>query len=124
MHSHGGGFAACGGQPDVSVATHLGIRLTEYDQRIRTFIPHYEEMLDAAAAAVGTGPRTIVDLGIGTGALAARCLTGARRASVIGIDADRDILSLAARRLGTRARLTWGTFFRAPLPHADAIVAS
>ena len=108
----------------MGVATHLGIRLTEYDQRIRTFIPHYEEMLDAAAAVVGSGARTIVDLGIGTGALAARCLAGARRASVIGIDADQEILTLAARRLGTRATLTRGTFLHAPLPRADAIVAS
>ena len=33
----------------MSVATHLGIKLTEYDSRIRIFIPHYEEMLDVAS---------------------------------------------------------------------------
>ena len=33
----------------MGVASHLGIQLTEYDRRIRTFIPDYEEMLDAAA---------------------------------------------------------------------------
>ena len=55
----------------MSVAAHLGIRLSEYDRRIRTFIPRYEEILDAAAASVVPKARTIVDLGIGTGALAA-----------------------------------------------------
>ena len=108
----------------MGVAAHLGIELTEYDRRIRTFIPHYEEMLDAAAAVVPSGARTIVDLGIGTGALSARCLSRARRASVMGIDADADILTLAARRVGPRAALACGTFLRAPLPRADAVVAS
>ncbi len=54
----------------MGVATHLGIRLAEYDQRIRTFIPHYEEMLDGAAATVATlaGPDPrVVDLGTGSG---------------------------------------------------------
>ena len=36
---------------------------------------------------------TIVDLGVGTGALAARCLDRMRRARVVGIDADADILA-------------------------------
>ena len=36
----------------MSVATHLGIDLGEYDARIRTFIPHYEEMLDVAAGSL------------------------------------------------------------------------
>ena len=58
----------------MGVASHLGIKLTEYDSRIRTFIPHYEEMLDVAAAAIPPRARTIVDLGIGTGALSSRCL--------------------------------------------------
>src|SRR5215831_1860740 len=35
----------------MSVASHLGIDLNDYDSRIRTFIPHYEEMLDVAGAA-------------------------------------------------------------------------
>ena len=31
----------------MAVATHLKIDIEEYDTRIRTFIPYYEEMLDA-----------------------------------------------------------------------------
>lgn len=108
----------------VSVATHLGIRLSEYDARIRTFIPFYEEMLDVAAAAVPSRARCIVDLGIGTGALAARCLARAPRAAVVGIDTDADILAAAARRLGSRATFVVDSFLRAPLPSCDAVVAS
>jgi tRNA (cmo5U34)-methyltransferase len=108
----------------MGVASHLGIKLTEYDSRIRTFIPHYEEMLDAAAAAVQPRARTIVDLGIGTGALSARCLETATRAKAIGIDVDPGILALAKRRLGDRATFTTGSFLRAPLPGCDALVAS
>jgi tRNA (cmo5U34)-methyltransferase len=108
----------------MGVATHLGIKLTEYDSRIRTFIPHYEEMLGVAAAAMPPRARTIVDLGVGTGALSARCLESAPRARAVGIDVDPEILALAARRLGARATLTAGSFLRAPLPACDALVAS
>ena len=108
----------------MGVASHLGIKLTEYDSRIRTFIPHYEEMLDVAAAAIPARTRTIVDLGIGTGALSWRCLIAAPRARTIGIDVDPEILALASRRLGNRASFTAGSFLRAPLPACDAFVAS
>jgi tRNA (cmo5U34)-methyltransferase len=108
----------------MSVASHLGIKLSDYDKRIRTFIPDYEEMLGVAAAAIPARTRTIVDLGIGTGALSARCLQSAPKARVAGIDMDPEILTLAARRLADRASLTTGTFLRTPLPPCDAVVAS
>ena len=108
----------------MGVASHLGISIDEYDARIRTFIPDYEEMLEAAAAAVPANARMILDLGTGTGALAARCLQQARKARVIGIDADQQILKLAARRLGDRATLHCASFMRAPLPACDVVVAS
>jgi tRNA (cmo5U34)-methyltransferase len=81
-------------------------------------------MLDVAAAAVPSRTRTIVDLGIGTGALSSRCLIAAPKARTIGIDVDPEILGLARRRLGRRASFTTGSFMRTPLPRADAIVAS
>src|ERR1051326_1540540 len=108
----------------MGVSAHLGIALGEYDARIRTFIPDYEEMLVVGAAAVPSRARTIVDLGVGTGALAARCLKRARRASIVGIDADPAILNLAARRLGRGAQLIADSFLRAALPRCDATVAS
>ena len=108
----------------MSVAAHLGIRLSEYDARIRTFIPDYDRMLDVAAAAIPRNTRTIVDLGIGTGALASRCLRRAPGARVVGVDADADILALASRRLGSRVTPVAGSFLRTPLPACDALVAS
>jgi SAM-dependent methyltransferase len=108
----------------MSVAQHLGIKLGDYDARIRTFIPDYEEMLDVAAAAIPARTRRIVDLGIGTGALSARCLASAPGARVLGIDVDPDILALAARRLHDRATFVTGSFLRARLPPCDAAVAS
>jgi len=108
----------------MSVASHLGIDLSEYDERIRTFILDYEEVLGTAADAVPPNARTIVDLGIGTGALSARCLGTARRARVYGIDVDPAILTLAERRLGGRATCARGSFTRVPLPRTDVVVAS
>jgi trans-aconitate methyltransferase len=110
----------------MAVASHLAIDITEYDARIRTFIPNYEEMLDVAAAAAGARrPRRVVDLGIGTGALAARVAKRAPAATIVGIDEDAQMLAAAARRLpGSRTRLVTNSFLRAPLPRCDAIVAS
>jgi tRNA (cmo5U34)-methyltransferase len=113
----------------VGVASHLGIDVAEYDARIRTFIPDYEALIDAGAAAVPRAARGIVDLGTGTGALAARCLRRSPRAALHGIDADAGMLTIAARRLATlrpsaRASLVTGNFLRAPIPRCDAVVAS
>lgn len=114
----------------MSVAAHLRIRLSEYDRRIRTFIPHYEELLSATAGAVMLARArrpVIVDLGIGTGALAARCLDFAPQATVHGIDEDPDMLAVAQRRLRpNRGRHTFvaGDFSRAALPHCHVIVAT
>ena len=108
----------------MGAAGHLGIDLAEYDTRIRTFIPDYAEMLDAAAALVLPSARHIVDLGTGTGALAARCLAQAPRASLIGIDADAEMTQVAARRLGPRASFRIGDFTRVAVPRCDTIVTS
>jgi trans-aconitate methyltransferase len=108
----------------MGVATHLGIDLADYDARIRTFIPDYELMLAAAAAVIPDRSRTIVDLGTGTGALAARCLERAPRARIVGIDADGEILVAARERLGASATFVNESFLRAPLPPCDAVVAS
>ncbi len=115
----------------MSVAQHLKIKLSEYDQRIRTFIPNYEEMLAEVAATTALVEKkrpTIVDLGIGTGALAARCLAISPQARVVGIDSDPDILALARRRLSQKRAqkptLIQGNFLENPLPRCDAIVAT
>jgi tRNA (cmo5U34)-methyltransferase len=77
-----------------------------------------------AAGAIPARTRIIVDLGIGTGALAARCLSSAPAGRVVGIDVDPAIVALAAKRLRDRATFSTGSFLRAPLPPCDAAVAS
>ena len=111
----------------MGTAAHLGIRLRDYDARIRTFIPHYEEMLDAAAAAVKAVDRRaplVVDLGIGSGELAARCVGVLSRARLIGVDNDEGMLALARKRLGPRLETLRGNFLSTPLPRCDVVVAS
>ena len=114
----------------MSVASHLAISPAKYDARIRSLIPLYDELIAEAARALGHASRpvrTIVDLGIGTGALAQACLTHASRARIWGIDADADMMAMARTRLGRRSRrvtMTTGSFVEAPLPSCDAMVAS
>ena len=112
----------------MAVSSHLKIALPEYDARIRTFIPDYEEMLDAAAASLVAAERplmAVVDLGTGTGALLSRVADVARHAALIGIDEDEGMLGMAARRLALQApRLIAEDFVRAEIPRCDAITAS
>jgi ubiquinone/menaquinone biosynthesis C-methylase UbiE len=110
----------------VSVSAHLAINLEEYDARIRTFIPDYEEMLDVAAHAVALRrPRIVVDLGTGTGALAERVARQVPGVTLVGIDEDAGMLRTAARRL-RRRRTTFihGSFLEAVIPACDAMTAS
>ncbi|MDZ7344721.1 MAG: class I SAM-dependent methyltransferase, partial [candidate division KSB1 bacterium] len=99
--------------------------------RIRTFIPHYEEMLRMVAAMLSLVRRrqpTIIDLGVGSGALAASCLAKVPQACLYGIDTDADMLALARRRLSrkssTRSNLICGNFLEVPLPRCEAIVTT
>jgi ubiquinone/menaquinone biosynthesis C-methylase UbiE len=112
----------------MSVSSHLAIDLAEYDARIRTFIPDYEEMLDVTASTLRLIRRrvsTIVDLGTGTGALAVRLARARPAASVVGIDADEGMLATARRRLRRYApTLIAGSFLHVPLPACDALTAS
>lgn len=113
----------------MSVAAHLNINLDEYDARIRTFIPRYEQMIETAARCLEALPApapVIVDLGTGTGALADRCLAVVPSAHLTGIDEDEGMLSAARARLGGNARVSFivGSFLDTPIPACDAIVAS
>ena len=112
----------------MSVAGHLNIQVEEYDARIRTFVPHYEHMIGTAAESLrllDIPAPTIVDLGVGTGALAARCLSVRPDARLIGIDLDPAMLGLASGRLAERSNveLRTGNFLESPVPSCDAIVA-
>jgi ubiquinone/menaquinone biosynthesis C-methylase UbiE len=113
-----------------SVASHLALSPEKYDVRIRSLIPLYDELIAEVAQALGHAARpvrTIVDLGIGTGALARACLHSVPRARVWGIDADADMMAIARARLGRLARrvtMSTGSFLEVAVPPCDAIVAS
>jgi SAM-dependent methyltransferase len=111
------------------VSSHLQIPLEEYDSRIRTFVPFYEEVLgelEQLVALVAEARPTILDLGIGTGAAAERCLLVRPEARVIGVDSDSEILEMARARLHRFENLDLraGSFLEVVLPAADLIVAS
>lgn len=110
-------------------ARHLGIDLADYDMRIRTFVPQYETMLAIAAYALRATIRRraplIVDLGIGTGALAAACLTARPAARIVGVDEDGGMLQAASDRLGPAlAAAVCASFETIDLPRCDAVVAA
>jgi SAM-dependent methyltransferase len=114
----------------MGVASHLNIRLDEYDARIRTFIPGYEQMLDAAARALralDVPDPLVVDLGTGTGALAARCHSVRSDAKLLAVDEDAAILEMARQRCaqaGVVASFLQCSFLDATLPRCHAVVAS
>lgn len=93
-------------------------------------IPLYDELIGEVARALDHAARpvrTVVDLGIGTGALARACLRVTPGARVWGIDADENMMAIARTRLGRlshRVTMTTGSFVDASLPSCDAMVAS
>jgi tRNA (cmo5U34)-methyltransferase len=111
----------------MGVAEHLHIQLEQYDARIRTFVPHYEHMLATIAAAVAHLPLApvLVDLGVGTGALADHCLTRRPDARLVAVDNDPAMLEAARGRLARHGAVKWvqGNFLDVQLEPCDAIVA-
>ena len=114
----------------MSVAGHLRITPRQYDAKIRTLIPYYDELVAQAAEALRFSLRPlakIIDLGVGTGALTKACLAVRPGARVWGIDADPAMTAIVPVRLGraaSRVQIVHGSFLDTPLPRADAIVAT
>lgn len=111
----------------MGAAAHLGIRQGEYDRTIATLIPHYSELLDAAATAVDIFARltpAVVDLGTGSGTLAQRILKVRPKARLIGIDEDRTMLDAASKRLRGRIQTIEENFEQIRIPRCDVVSAS
>lgn len=109
--------------PDHRVLAHLGLQAREYDAAIRTYIPAYETMI---AEAVRLADGLVIDLGTGTGALAAQILERKPSARVRCVDVDPAMLETARERLapfGDRAELVQARFDEGLVP-CDAVVAS
>jgi len=111
----------------MGATAHLGIKPGEYDKTIATLIPHYKDLIGAAAAVVDVIARTtptVVDLGTGSGTLAERILEVRPKARLVGIDADPTMLTTASRRLGGRIETIEDNFERARIPACDVVSAS
>jgi tRNA (cmo5U34)-methyltransferase len=114
-----------------SVAGHLKLRVAEYDALIRKLVPAYATMrpvqLDVVALALpdnGAGKR-VLDLGGGTGALAAAMAERFPGAEVEIWDIDPEMLAVARERcasFGPRVRFVTRSFTER-LPQCDAVAA-
>jgi tRNA (cmo5U34)-methyltransferase len=108
---------------DHRVLAHLGLAARDYDAAIRRYIPAYEQMI---ANAVDLVSGTVIDLGTGTGALAAAILAAKPTAHVRLVDIDPAMLEAARERVapyGDRAELVTARFEDALVP-CDGVVAS
>lgn len=110
-----------------SVRHHLRLDIADYDASIRRFIPGYERMLrEAADHAAAVSPAMVLDLGAGTGALAAALLERPGVGTVRLVDVDDEMLALARVRLagaGARAQFERASYFD-ELPPCGAVTAS
>jgi tRNA (cmo5U34)-methyltransferase len=119
------------GELSARVGDHFAAQWQDYDDRIRRTIPHYEGALEVL---VGTLKRScptpcwIVDLGVGTGGLAARLLDAFPDARLTGIDLVPSYLEIAADRLerhADRVELIEGDIAAMDLPRdVDVFVTS
>jgi len=115
-----------------SVEGHLKLRVAEYDELIRKLVPAYAAMrpvqLDLLAlglsAASGAGG-LVLDLGGGTGALAAAVAERFPAVRVEIWDTDPDMLATARERCGRFGERVGyvACSFAEPLPPCDAVAA-
>src|ERR1051325_3404939 len=82
------------------VLDHLGLATHDYDAAIRRYIPAYEQMI---ATVVDLVDGHVIDLGTGTGALAAAILANKPHARVRLVDIDPTMLETAAARVAAYA---------------------
>jgi tRNA (cmo5U34)-methyltransferase len=112
-----------------SVSGHLKLRVAEYDELIRRLVPAYPAMrpvqLDLVALGLPRRGGLVLDLGGGTGALAAAIAERFPSTSVEIWDTDPEMLATARERcaaFGERVRYVEKSFAE-PLPQCDAVAA-
>jgi len=112
-----------------SVSSHLALRVADYDVLIRRLVPAYDAMrtvqLDLLALALPPTGGRVLDLGGGTGALAAAIATRFPDVQVEIWDIDPEMLATARERcaeFGSRVSFVQQSFAD-PLPRCDAVAA-
>jgi len=87
------------GDPDRGLAArdHAGLSLHagEYLAMMREAVPGYDRMEDETVAATGTGAKSVLELGIGTGETARRVLARHPEAKLIGVDGSPGMVGVA-----------------------------
>lgn len=112
-----------------SVEQHLGLKIEDYDREIRRLVPHYDELVSEGLELLrrlAPARAVVLDVGSGTGRMAAAVLDALPETRVVLLDVDATTLGEAKKRLvsaGARADFVLGSFLE-PLPRCDAVVAS
>ena len=91
------------------VKDHFEDEAQEFDRIILTLIPHYAAMIHALVDAIPrrTGPLRVIDLGCGTGTVAAKILENFPGAQVTCIDLAGNMISLAQSRLARYSQMKY-----------------
>jgi tRNA (cmo5U34)-methyltransferase len=71
----------------------------KYLKSVRSQVPHYDELQDAAVAAVPFAPGAVLDLGIGTGQSSSRLLRRFPEALITGLDSDPEMVFRAREQV-------------------------
>ncbi|MDQ2701185.1 MAG: class I SAM-dependent methyltransferase [Actinomycetota bacterium] len=72
---------------------------TNYLESVRSQVPLYDELQDAAIAAVPFAPGPVLELGIGTGQTSARLLERHPEARITGLDSDPEMVYRAREQI-------------------------
>ncbi|HMT05096.1 MAG: class I SAM-dependent methyltransferase [Solirubrobacterales bacterium] len=65
---------------------------SSYLDTVRTQVPHYDELQQAAVEAIPFEPAEVLELGIGTGETASRLVSRFPQVRITGLDSDPDML--------------------------------
>lgn len=85
------------------VKAHFDSEAREFDRIILTLIPHYETMVRTLIEVIPFAPSTplrIIDLGCGTGTVAAKALERFPNADVTCVDLSENMISMVRSRFG------------------------
>lgn len=92
----------------ITVDPYYDALAADYDHLIRRLVPSYDRFVEETVALLGlTTPETVLDLGVGTGTVAAGILEALPSVSLTGVDLSGPMLERAAQRLKPfRGRVT------------------